>query len=201
MKYIHRLIAALGILALSGMAVADGLSVTPGDCGTTYVLGSTCWVIGTSTDGEPTANPDAAEISALVGNTVNELYRKEVDGGAEYGGFQDDYYTEFYNTPTDPAEATIFWNGPDFITCDATNPCYLTVKDGDQDPNVYVYDITAAWDGKEHIHMTGFWPEQGAISWVGIFGGDSSKVPEPGTMALLGLGLVGMGLMRRRRTS
>jgi hypothetical protein len=42
-------------------------------------------------------------------------------------------------------------------------------------------------------------PEMGGdgLSHVSIFGGDGHEVPEPGTLALLGLGLAGLGLRRR----
>ena len=50
--------------------------------------------------------------------------------------------------------------------------------------------------------MSGFWPAQGAISHVGIYGGGDGtyELPEPGTLGLLGLGLFGMGVMRRKKS-
>jgi hypothetical protein len=41
---------------------------------------------------------------------------------------------------------------------------------------------------------------KGGLSGAIIYG-RGQDMPEPGTMALFGLGLLGMGLMRRRRTS
>ncbi len=43
--------------------------------------------------------------------------------------------------------------------------------------------------------------EAPALSHISIYAGGSSMVPEPGTLALLGAGLIGIGLVRRRMSS
>ena len=148
------------------------------------------------------------------------LYKSEVDTGSEEGTFATSYETEYFNDPDDPEDATISYSGGASITCPA---CYLVVKDGNQNPNFYFYDL-AAWDGISDIIMTGFWPQQGAISHVSIWGlttpgeeeeegggeeegtGEGEEegtgegnVPEPASLLLLGAGLAATAARLRNR--
>lgn len=118
------------------------------------------------------------------------------------------YTTVFSNTSTDPADADITWDGgASYIACPT---CILIVKDGNQEPAQYLFDL-GSWSGQEAIALRDFWPNSGAISNVAIWGGGAgngddggtppSQIPEPGVLMLLGAGLLGLGLGRRRQTA
>jgi hypothetical protein len=148
-------------------------------------------------------------INTCFGTSYTDLtfgYKQNVGEGTDSGPYADFYTTDFFNTPLDPADALITWVGPDYFDCPT---CILIIKDGNQTPAQYLFDL-GAWDGQEAIQMTGFWPNQGAISHVEIWSGSSNGgggstgngVPEPGILALVGIGLLGQAMLmgqRRRR--
>lgn len=156
---------------------------------------------------ETSASEIVSIIEGLYG--VTELYKSNVrdkndlDYGTDSSGidekaFAGSYDTVFTNSLTDPSDAWLTYNaGTSSIACP---DCYLLVKDGDHNPAWYLFDLTTdtgTWNGTDDIHLEGFWPDGGAISHIAIFGREQS-VPEPGILALLGLGLVGMIVSRRK---
>ncbi|MCA8927355.1 MAG: PEP-CTERM sorting domain-containing protein [Alphaproteobacteria bacterium] len=141
------------------------------------------------------------DIAGTIGSAT-ELYKQNV-GGPEVGSLAGSYETTFANTASDPMDATITYVGGQIVGPTA----WLLVKDGNHDPAWYLYNLTAlGWDGVDTIYAENFWPNQGAISHVSLFGSgpidpppDNPPVSEPATLGLLGSTMVALGFVARRR--
>jgi len=166
------------VMALAVSSAAQALTLTPG---------------GEVLSGNETSQARINEILHTHG-IYTELYKDNVGGGEE-GPFAASYTTSYFNDPLDPEDAQIVWDGSDFIT----DPEYLLVKGGHQTPAWYLFDLVG-WDGLETIYLEDFWPRQGAISHVTIYGGEggTTEIPEPATMLLYGIGLTGLVGLRRK---
>jgi hypothetical protein len=164
---------------------AHALTISPTDCGD-----GTGGTLVCETGTETAESVIRAYIESTYG--VTELYKMNV-GSPEEGSFAGSYSTSFGNTPTDPANAWIQFDGAPSISCPT---CYLLVKDGNHSPAWYLFNIDS-WNGMDDINLEGFWPAQGAISHVSIYGGE---VPAPAAMWLFGSGLLGLlGISRRKK--
>lgn len=132
-------------------------------------------------------------VEDLTGITgLTELYKSDVGGGDSWL-LAGSYETTYFNSPSDPADFLIDYTEGPYASCPT---CILVVKDGNQDPAQYLFDL-GSWNGQDDIVGTGFWPAQGAISNVAIYG-ETTSVPEPSSLLLLGSGILSLGIIGRK---
>ena len=186
------------------IGIASNASATP----VTISLGSPLGLPGLVLFGEDTSQ---AVISAAI-NTyfdpipgapvpdwvgANWKYTSE-PAAIDSGSLATSYNTSFL---TGNEGAVVTYVGGNIISPIA----YLLAKDGsvpDSDPLThawYFYNLTAlGWTGTESITITGLWPDAGSFSHISMYGSEgTTQVPEPGTLILLGLGLVGLAGIKR----
>lgn len=147
-------------------------------------------------------NNSNAEIMAIVAGLLpgyTELYKKNA-GGSEEGSLAGSYSSSLI---PDSNSATIFYDGGPYVSPSPVP--YVIVKDGNADPNWYLIKLTG-WDGISQIDLINFFLDfdgdgpykNGSISHVSLLG-YTNQVPEPATLILLGLGLLGIAGIRRRK--
>ena len=177
----------LSLITLCGLLVfgvnANALSITPASSILT---------------GNENNVPDILiAIQSTIGS-AEELYKMDAGASSASGVLAGSYATSFNG---DLSGGTISLIPGATSIVDPSQPLFFLVKDGKHEPAWYLFDLSLSglnWNGLEPLQLSGFWPGQGSISHVALYG-TSAPVPEPSTMLLLGSGIMGLAFFGRKR--
>jgi PEP-CTERM motif len=119
---------------------------------------------------------------------------------------EDDFYlTDADGNPYDPLNdvtSGFFYISEALIA--AFDELVLVLKGGNADVkwSAFLLDVPELSDGPDGWRH-GTWASRQGLSHATLYGieGDEQSVPEPGSLALLGLGLAGLGMARRRKAA